>query len=162
MNCLSDALRNSLDNSYAHHIQRLMVISNFALLAGIEPAQVNEWYLGVYADAIEWVQLPNTHGMGQYADGGIMATKPYVSSANYINKMSDHCKSCVYNLKNRIEQDACPFNSLYYDFYLRHEKKLGNNPRIGFAYMQIRKMKDEQKKQIKEKAKKLLNNLEGL
>ena len=113
MNCLHQAITNSLDNAYAHHIQRLMITGNFALLAQVHPDAVDQWYLGIYADAIEWVQITNTRGMSQWADGGIVATKPYVSAAAYIHKMSNYCEGCVYDRKKRLGDDACPFNSLY-------------------------------------------------
>ncbi|HKJ67242.1 MAG TPA: cryptochrome/photolyase family protein, partial [bacterium] len=134
MNCLRHAVTQSLELGYAHHIQRLMVTGNFALLAGVDPAEVDVWYLGIYLDAVEWVELPNTRGMSQFADGGLVATKPYVSSANYINKMSDYCRNCHYDPKQRIGSEACPFNALYWDFYRRHREKLENHPRIGFVY----------------------------
>ena len=118
MNCLSTTVKNSLEHAYAHHIQRLMITGNFALLAQTHPDAVDEWYLGIYADAVEWVQLPNTRGMSQYADGGMVATKPYVSSGSYVNKMSNYCSSCSYNHKKRLGDDACPFNSLYWNFWM--------------------------------------------
>jgi len=121
MNCLKHAIGQSLDLAYAHHIQRLMVIGNFALLFGANPREVENWYLGVYIDALEWVEITNTLGMSQFADGGIVGTKPYVSSANYINKMSNYCKGCHYNHKERVGEKACPFNSLYWNFHLQHE-----------------------------------------
>jgi len=116
MNCLSHAITQSLEQAHAHHIQRLMVIGNFSLLVGLNPTAVHRWYLGVYIDAFEWVELPNTLGMSQFADGGLLATKPYVSSAAYIDKMSDYCKGCHYDKKSRIGENACPFNALYWDF----------------------------------------------
>lgn len=140
MNCLHHAITQSLETGYAHHIQRLMVTGNFALLAGVHPDFVDEWYLGIYIDAIEWVEITNTRGMSQFADGGIVGTKPYVSSANYINKMSDYCKGCAYDKKKRTGPDACPFNSLYWDFFDRHREKLENNPRIGMVYRTWDKM----------------------
>ena len=116
MNCLKHAIGQSLDNSYAHHIQRLMIIGNFALLTQMDPDEVDQWYLGVYIDAIEWVEITNTRGMSQFADGGIVATKPYVSSANYINKMSNYCTNCTYSHTIKLGEKACPFNSLYWNF----------------------------------------------
>lgn len=143
MRCMATAISQSLQQAHAHHIQRLMVIGNFALLAGLKPQSVHEWYLGVYIDAFEWVELPNTVGMSQFADGGQLATKPYVSSAAYIDRMSDYCKGCHYNKKQRLGEDACPFNSLYWDFHQRHQDKLGKNPRLGIVYKQLRQMKEE-------------------
>ena len=152
MRCLSHAIGQSLDTAYAHHIQRLMVIGNFALLAGIDPAAVHRWYLGVYIDAFEWVEAPNTLGMSQFADDGLLATKPYVSSAAYINRMSDYCKGCHYDKKERVGDRACPFNALYWDFYERHESKFSNNPRIGMAYRQLAKMSRQDRAAISEQA----------
>lgn len=140
LRCLAHAIGQSLEHAYAHHIQRLMVIGNFALLAGLDPMAVHRWYLGVYIDAFEWVELPNTLGMSQYADGGLLATKPYVSSAAYIDRMSDYCKGCHYDRKARLGERACPFNALYWDFFLRNADKLAGNPRIGMVYPQLSKM----------------------
>ena len=140
MRCLAHAITQSLDEAHAHHIQRLMVIGNFALLAGLAPDAVHQWYLGVYVDAFEWVEAPNTIGMSQFADGGLLATKPYVSSAAYIDRMSDYCKGCHYDKKQRLGERACPFNALYWDFFQRNEATLARNPRIGMAYRQLEKM----------------------
>ena len=144
MRCMAAAIGQSLEQAYAHHIQRLMVIGNFALLAGLNPKELHQWYLGVYIDAFEWVELPNTVGMSQFADGGLLATKPYVSSAAYIDRMSDYCKGCHYDKKLREDtptKKACPFNALYWDFHLKHADKLAANPRIGMVYQQLKKMK---------------------
>ncbi len=162
MNCVKHAVKQSLEEAYAHHIQRLMVTGNFTLLTGIEPAAVNEWYLGIYADALEWVQLPNTHGMSQFADGGILATKPYVSSGNYINKMSNYCSGCFYNQKARTGEKACPFNSLYWDFMRRNRARLETNPRIGMAYRTFDKLSPEEKKAIERQAAHYLETIEEL
>lgn len=162
MNCLKQSISQSLDHAYAHHIQRLMITGNFALLAGIEPDEVDAWYLGVYIDAIEWVEITNTRGMSQFADGGIVGTKPYVSSANYINKMSDYCKNCHYNYKEKTTKNACPFNSLYWRFYEINRDKLGNNPRIGMMYRIWDKNTDEKKKEILDRAETYLENIESL
>jgi deoxyribodipyrimidine photolyase-related protein len=140
MNCLNKAIGQSLQTAHAHHIQRLMVIGNFALLAGIDPHALHQWYLGVYIDAFEWVELPNTVGMSQWADGGIIATKPYVSSGAYINKMSDYCRGCRFDPKQKIGAKACPFNALYWDFFARHQQRLQKNPRLGLVYRQLEKM----------------------
>lgn len=134
LNCLRHAIGQSLDHAYAHHIQRLMLTGNFALLLGVHPDEVDAWYLGIYQDAVEWVEITNTRGMSQFADGGIVGTKPYVSSANYVHKMSDYCTSCRYKKDLRHGEGACPFNALYWDFYDRHRALLGRNPRIGMAY----------------------------
>jgi deoxyribodipyrimidine photolyase-related protein len=162
MNCLHHAIKGSLQQAYAHHIQRLMVTGNFALLAGINPTEVDAWYLGIYIDAIEWVEITNTRGMSQYADGGIVGSKPYVSSANYIDKMSNYCGSCYYLKKEKLGDRACPFNSLYWHFYNRNRALLERNPRIGMMYRTWDKMSDEQKEAILSQANKLLQQLEQL
>jgi deoxyribodipyrimidine photolyase-related protein len=143
MRCMAAAIGQSLEQAYAHHIQRLMVIGNFALLAGLNPKELHHWYLGIYIDAFEWVELPNTVGMSQFADGGLLATKPYTSSAAYIDRMSDYCKGCHYDKKLREDtptKQACPFNALYWDFHVKHADKLSKNPRIGMVYQQLKKM----------------------
>lgn len=162
MNCMKQAIGQSLKSAYAHHIQRLMITGNFALLAQVHPDEVDNWYLGIYIDAFQWVEITNTRGMSQFADGGIMATKPYVSSANYINKMSDHCAGCFYNPKKRIGEKACPFNSLYWNFHMKHEDKLRKNPRIGMVYRNLDKMSIEEKVSIQTQANKYLENLDNL
>ncbi len=134
MNCVSKAVEQTGAEAYAHHIQRLMVTGNFALLAGIDPHQVHEWYLAVYADAFEWVEAPNTVGMSLFADGGIIASKPYVSSGAYINRMSDYCKSCAYKVSQKTGEGACPFNLLYWQFLMRHRDRFVKNPRMANMY----------------------------
>ena len=134
MRCMQQSVAQTRDEAYAHHIQRLMVTGNFGLLAGISPQALHEWYLAVYADAFEWVEAPNTIGMSQFADGGIIASKPYVSSGNYIAKMSDYCKSCQYKVKDKTGPDACPFNLLYWNFMDRHRDRFSKNPRMGQMY----------------------------
>jgi deoxyribodipyrimidine photolyase-related protein len=134
MRCMADAIGQTKRHAYAHHIQRLMVTGNFALIAGIDPQAVNEWYLLVYADAYEWVELPNTHGMALHADGGLMASKPYAASGNYINKMSDYCGSCAYKVAEKSGPKACPFNYLYWDFIARNRERLAANPRMALIY----------------------------
>jgi len=131
MNCLRACVEQTRDEAYAHHIQRLMVTGNFALLAGIDPHQLHEWYLSVYADAYEWVELPNTVGMSQFADGGLLASKPYVASGAYIDRMSDYCRGCAYDVKAKAGAKACPFNLLYWDFIARHRDRLARNPRMA-------------------------------
>jgi len=152
MNCLKQTINNSLDNGYAHHIQRLMITGNYALLTQTDPDQVDDWYLGVYIDAIEWVQLTNTRGMSQFADGGKIATKPYVSSGSYINKMSNYCGDCHYNKSKKTEDDACPFNSLYWNFLDDKRDQLGNNFRMGMMYSLLDKMDTQKLQDIKKKA----------
>ncbi|MDA9774021.1 cryptochrome/photolyase family protein [Saprospiraceae bacterium] len=162
MGCVRHAVKQSLDFAYAHHIQRLMVTGNFALLAGINPDELDEWYLGIYIDAIEWVEITNTRGMSQFADGGIVGTKPYVSSANYINKMSDYCNGCYYNKKLKYGEKACPFNSLYWHFYEINRELLGNNHRISMMYRVWDKNIDSEKQAILDQASYYLDNLETL
>ena len=139
MNCVSTVVQQTYDNAYSHHIQRLMITGNLALLMGITPAEVHEWYLAVYDDAYEWVELPNTMGMALFADGGVMASKPYAASGNYINKMSDFCKSCKYKVKEKNGSDACPFNYLYWDFLERNKDKLKSNHRLFMPYRNLEK-----------------------
>ena len=162
MNCLNISIKQSLKHAYAHHIQRLMVTGNFLLLSMINPDEIDEWYLGIYIDAIEWVEITNTRGMSQFADGGIVGTKPYVSTANYINKMSNYCKGCYYDSTKRYGEKACPFNSLYWNFYATHEDKLAKNPRIGMSYVTWKKMQDEEKKLIITQAQKYLATINQL
>jgi deoxyribodipyrimidine photolyase-related protein len=162
MRCLAHALGQSLDEAHAHHIQRLMIIGNFALLAGLSVQEVCEWYLGVYVDAFEWVELPNTLGMSQFADNGLMASKPYVSSAAYIDRMSDYCKECAYDKKKRTDDNACPYNALYWDFFARNEAKLGRNHRLTMVYKQIERMPEEERAAIARKARTLKASLDEL
>ncbi len=147
MKCLSQAVEQTRDEAYAHHIQRLMITGNFALLAGVNPTEVHEWYLAVYADAYEWVEAPNTVGMSQYADGGIVGSKPYVSSGNYIDKMSDYCGGCAYKVKQKTGEDACPFNILYWHFLDRQRHRLEGNPRMAQMYRTWDRM-DEEKRHL--------------
>ena len=158
MNCLKQSITNSLDNGYAHHIQRLMVTGNFALLAQIDPDQVDAWYLGIYVDAVEWVQLPNARGMSQFADGGKIATKPYVSSGSYIHKMGNYCDSCHYNKKEKLGDKACPFNSLYWNFLDEKRKQLGDNFRMKMMYSLLDKMETKQLSSLKERAQQIIEN----
>ena len=130
MNCLRDALGQTLSHGYAHHIQRLMVTGLFAMLYGVKPEEIHQWYLAVYVDAVEWVELPNTIGMSQYADGGVMASKPYCATGAYLDRMSNACKSCRYKPKVAHGAEACPFTTLYWDFLARHEARLRKNPRM--------------------------------
>lgn len=162
MACLATAITASLHNAHAHHIQRLMVIGNFALLAALDVQALHRWYLGIYIDAFEWVELPNTLGMSQFADGGMLATKPYVSSAAYIDRMSDYCKGCAYDKKQRLGETACPFNALYWDFYQRNTQKLKNNPRIGMVYRQLEKMPPDERDAIRDHAQFLRARLNDL
>ena len=159
MNCLHQCITETYENAYAHHIQRLMVLGNFMLLAGIDPDQVNEWYLLVYADAYEWVELPNVTGMILFADGGLMASKPYAASGAYIDRMSNYCKNCRYNVKLKQGKDACPFNYLYWDFLHRNRHLLGDNPRLAMPYRNLARMSDQKLQQIQSDAEKFLFKL---
>ncbi len=160
MFCMKEVIRQTKDEAYSHHIQRLMVTGNFALLTGLNPKEVCEWYLAVYADAYEWVELPNTLGMALYADGGVMASKPYAASGKYIQKMSNFCKSCCYNPTDVIGEKACPFNSLYWNFIAQNQDKLKSNHRLHYAYLNWDKMDHEKKKAILSKAAIVLDNIE--
>ena len=152
MNCLHHSIQNSLDHAYAHHIQRLMITGNFALLAQVHPDEVDQWYLGVYADAVEWVQMPNTRGMSQWADGGIVATKPYVSAAAYIHKMSNYCGDCQYDKKKRVGDDACPFNSLYWNFLDDKKEHFAKNNRMAMMLRLLEKIPAADLAEIKKRA----------
>jgi deoxyribodipyrimidine photolyase-related protein len=160
MACLSSAVGQTRDLAYAHHIQRLMVTGNYALLIGADPAQVHEWYLAVYIDAFEWVEAPNTIGMSQFADGGIVGSKPYVSSGAYIDRMSDYCKSCAYDVKQKHGPKACPFNPLYWDFLIRHRDRFGANPRMAPMYRTWDKMAEDHKEAVLQTAAAHLNALD--
>lgn len=162
MNCMKHAIGQSLESAYAHHIQRLMITGNFALLAGINPDEVDNWYLGIYIDAIEWVEITNTRGMSQFADGGIVGTKPYVSSANYINKMSDYCRHCYYLYSKKHGDKSCPFNSLYWDFYQRNRKLLEKNPRVAMINRTLDRMDHDMRDKILAQAQYYHENLEDL
>lgn len=162
MACMSDCFKNTFDHAYAHHIQRLMVTGNFALLTGIKPEEICDWYLAVYADAYDWVELPNTLGMVMHADGGYLGSKPYAASGNYIHKMSDYCSQCHYSVKTQVEEDSCPFNSLYWHFIDRHRDDFKNNHRMGLIYRTLDKMKDDKKDRIIARADDLLSRLDDL
>ena len=159
MRCLSEAVRTSRDNAYAHHIQRLMVLGNFALLAGIRPQEVADWFLAVYADAFEWVELPNVAGMALHADGGRLASKPYAASGAYIDRMSDYCGACAYKVKQKTGPQACPFNALYWHFLSRNERRLSGNPRLFQPYANWRRMSAEKRAEYLESAEAFLATL---
>ena len=152
MACLRDAITQTLQHGYAHHIQRLMVTGLFALMYGVQPQQVHAWYLAVYVDAVEWVELPNTLGMSQYADGGLMASKPYVATGKYIQRMSPYCKGCRFDPAQRTGDNACPFTTLYWDFLMRHETTLAANPRMALQVKNVARLNDAQKQAIRERA----------
>ncbi|WP_373986754.1 cryptochrome/photolyase family protein [Duganella sp. BuS-21] len=162
MRCVAAAIGQSLEHAHSHHINRLMVIGNFSLLAGLSPQELHRWYLGVYIDAFEWVELPNTLGMSQYADGGLLATKPYVSSAAYIDRMSDYCKGCHYDKKARLGERACPYNALYWDFFDRNRDRLAGNHRLGMVYQQLRRMDEGALAALRERAADLRSRLPEL
>ncbi|MGX6647817.1 cryptochrome/photolyase family protein [Maricaulaceae bacterium MS644] len=159
MACLRDAVLTTKKHAYAHHIQRLMITGNFALIAGLDPDAVNEWYMVVYADAYEWVEAPNTHGMALFADGGLMATKPYASSGSYINKMSDHCKGCSYAVSKKNGPKACPFNYLYWNFLMENEERLRGNHRLAMIYKTLERMDDDKRAAIRADSKRFFNEL---
>ncbi|SFS21640.1 deoxyribodipyrimidine photolyase-related protein [Yoonia litorea] len=159
MRCMERTVAQTRDEAYAHHIQRLMVTGNFALLAGIDPSEVHEWYLAVYADAYEWVEAPNVIGMSQFADGGIIASKPYISSGNYIKKMSDYCGDCAYRVQDKTGEDACPFNLLYWHFLDRHRERFSENGRMGNMYRVWDRMDEEKRKTILSEADDFLDRL---
>ncbi len=160
LNCLARTIAQTKEEAYAHHIQRLMVTGNFALLAGIDPKQVHEWYLAVYADAYEWVELPNTLGMALHADGGMLASKPYAASGNYINRMSDYCGGCRYDVKKRHGEGACPFNALYWDFIARHKQRFARNPRMANICRGFDRFSAEEQQAIRAHAQTFLDGLE--
>ena len=161
MRCLRECVDVTRREAYAHHIQRLMVTGNFALLAGVDPGAVHEWYLEVYADAYEWVEAPNTIGMSQFADGGIIASKPYVSSGNYIAKMSDYCKSCTYGVTVKTGEGACPFNLLYWHFLIRHRERFEDNPRMAQMYRTWERMDAEKRETVLSEAEAFLERMEA-
>ena len=152
MACLRDALAQTLTHGYANHIQRLMVTGLFALMLGVDPKQVHAWYLAVYVDAVEWVELPNTLGMSQYADGGVMGSKPYIATGKYIQRMSPHCKGCRYDPAQREGDKACPFTTLYWDFLMRHQAMLAANPRMALQVKNLARLTDAQTLAIKYRA----------
>ncbi len=158
MACLRAAIGQTKEEAYAHHIQRLMVTGNFAMLLGVDPKAVHDWYLSVYADAFEWVELPNTLGMSQFADGGLLGSKPYAASGNYINRMSDYCADCRFDPKRKSGEDACPFNPLYWDFLVRNRERLGANPRLGQVYRTWDRMDDDKQDAYRRSAEAILKN----
>lgn len=162
MTCMEQALSQTRDFAYAHHIQRLMITGTFALISGINPHDLHIWYLSVYIDAFEWVEAPNTLGMSQFADGGLLASKPYAASGNYINKMSDYCGKCFYNVKERTGDKACPFNALYWDFIARHADRFKSNPRMAQMVRLWQRFDQDQQNKIKDHAQKLKSNLASL
>ena len=161
MNCMRQCIAETKQNAYAHHIQRLMVLGNFALIAGLDPDEVNNWYMLVYADAYEWVELPNVTGMILFADGGQLASKPYAASGAYINKMSNYCGSCKYKPNVKNGPTACPFNYLYWDFIGRNDGKLRGNPRMGFMYKTLDRMSDEKRQAVQDDSRRFFNAIDA-
>jgi len=161
MRCISECVEQTREEAYAHHIQRLMVTGNFALLAGIAPREIHDWYMAAYADAYEWVMAGNTIGMTQSADGGVVASKPYVSSGNYIDRMSDYCRSCAYSVKTKTGQGACPFNLLYWDFLARHRARFEKNPRMAQMYRTWDRMEEDRRATIRAEAAAWLSRLDA-
>jgi deoxyribodipyrimidine photolyase-related protein len=161
MNCLRQTIETTRRNAYAHHIQRLMVTGNFALLAGLSPAEVEAWYLAVYVDAFAWVELPNTHGMALFADGGLLASKPYCASGGYINRMSDYCADCAFRPGKKTGAEACPFNYLYWHFLVDNEKVLSSNPRMGLAYRNLYNKSRSEIDAIVQQSQQFLDNLDS-
>ena len=159
MACLRASIQQTIEESYAHHIQRLMITGNFAMLTGVDPKQVHEWYLAVYADAYEWVELPNTLGMSQFADGGLLGSKPYAAGGNYIKKMSDYCKNCEYKVNKKSGEDACPFNYLYWYFLDKNSDKLSGNHRMAQMYSTWNRMTDDRKAEIRSDSEQFLQTL---
>lgn len=159
MNCVRQCVLETKQNAYAHHIQRLMVLGNFALIAGLAPYEVNEWYMLVYADAYEWVELPNVSGMVLFTDGGVLASKPYAASGAYIKKMSNYCDSCSYKVSVKNGPKACPFNYLYWDFIDRNAETLYGNPRMGFMYKTLARMSDEKREAIADDAQRFFREI---
>ncbi|WP_448586308.1 cryptochrome/photolyase family protein [Thermaurantiacus sp.] len=160
MACFDAAFRQTRDLAYAHHIQRLMVLGNFALLAGVDPHAVHQWFLVVYADAYEWVEAPNVIGMSQYADGGLLASKPYAAGGAYIDRMGNHCRACRYDPKVREGPKACPYGLLYWDFIARHEGALSGNPRMGRVYESWRRFPPERQRRLRAEAARFLATLD--
>jgi deoxyribodipyrimidine photolyase-related protein len=159
MNCLREAIGQTLEYGYAHHIQRLMVTGLFALLLGVHPREVHAWYLAVYVDAVEWVELPNTLGMSQFADGGIMASKPYAATGKYIQRMSNYCDDCRYRPDRALGEAACPFTTLYWDFLLRHENRLKKNPRMTLQLRNAAGKDREERRSLRSAADRVRNRI---
>jgi deoxyribodipyrimidine photolyase-related protein len=156
MNCLREVIGQTLELGFAHHIQRLMVTGCYALLLGVDPVEVHKWYLAVYVDAVEWVELPNVLGMSQYADGGIMASKPYIATGKYIQRMSNYCDGCRFKPEKATGADACPFTTLYWDFLMRHEKLLKQNQRMALQVKNLARLDAKARREIRQQAQDLL------
>ena len=162
MNCMREAIGQTLAYGYAHHIQRLMVTGQFALLAEVEPRQVCDWYLAVYVDAVEWVELPNVAGMALYADGGRFTSKPYIASGAYISRQSNYCAGCAYRPQQRSGRDACPLTTLYWNFLDGHQRRLAANPRTTLMARSIDRLDKAERSAIRARAAEMLDNLDSL
>ena len=161
MNCLRECIGQTLDYGYAHHIQRLMVTGLFALLLGVRPKAVHEWYLAVYVDAVEWVEMPNTLGMSQFADDGLMATKPYCATGKYITRMSNYCEGCRYDPDERSGEDACPFTTLYWDFLARHRERFEDNPRMALQVRNLDRIAEDEVNAARKRAEKIRQHIDN-
>jgi deoxyribodipyrimidine photolyase-related protein len=161
MNCMARVVADTRAHAYAHHIQRLMITGNFALLAGLDPDEVDEWYLIVYADAYQWVEMPNVRGMALFADGGVMASKPYAASGAYINRMSDYCAGCKYDVRIAVGENACPFNYLYWDFIARHQDRLGGNHRMAMPVRTLSRMDPQRVAAMRTQAASFLDTMDA-
>ncbi len=159
MRCVADAMTNVIQHGYAHHIQRLMVLGLFAQLAGVHPYRFHQWHMAMYADAIDWVSLPNALGMSQYGDGGVVGSKPYCASGNYIAKMGNYCNTCCYRPRQAVGDKACPFTTLYWDFLDRHQALFARNPRMGFQLRNLNNKPDDERQAIRIQAKWLKDQL---
>jgi deoxyribodipyrimidine photolyase-related protein len=162
MNCLAQTIDATRRNAYAHHIQRLMVTGNFALIYGVRPEAICDWYLAVYADAFDWVELPNTLGMVMHADGGLLGSKPYAASGKYINRMSDYCKGCRYDVQKTIGEDACPLNALYWDFLMRHRDRFEPNPRMKMMYRNVDRMDAGRQDEVRKRARDVVEHIDRI
>jgi deoxyribodipyrimidine photolyase-related protein len=159
MRCLHDAIGHTIDHAYAHHIERLMVLGEFCLLLGVRPYDVHRWHMSMFWDAIDWVSLPNTLGMSQHGDGGVMGTKPYAASGAYIDRMSDHCGHCRYDPRLSVGDRACPFTTLYWDFLARHQERFAGNPRMRGPYINLAKKDPEEVSALRARAAMLRETL---
>lgn len=159
MQCLRHCVGEVLDSAWGHHIQRLMVLGNFALIAGVSPQAINDWFLGMYTDAVDWVTTPNVVGMSQHADGGVVGTKPYAASGKYIDRMSNYCAGCAYDVDKRTGEDACPFNVFYWDFLIRHHRSFKANRRMAMVLKNVERLDSMEKRAIRDRAEALRREL---
>jgi deoxyribodipyrimidine photolyase-related protein len=162
MNCMRNCIDQTLRNGYSHHIQRLMITGMFGVIADIRPQELCAWYLAVYVDAVDWVELPNTAGMALFANGGRFTSKPYVASGAYVKRMSNYCQGCKYEPEVRVGANACPMTTLYWNFLDAHEKEFAGNPRTALMVKNLQKMSDAQRKQVREQAAQMLSQLDNL